>query len=98
MIAAVTLHVLDSMTDAGAALYGAAASAALTLGADPANLTGRASRRLAATRAALGHRLERTLPATDLSGFDDLQLLLRADRPADGSPAAPFFARVRLGS
>src|SRR4051812_25741142 len=102
MIAAVPLHVLDSMTDPGAWAArtpdGAAASAELAVIADPANLTGDGSLRVTATTAALGHRLERTLPAADLTGFSDLQLVLRADRPADGSPAAPFFAELRLGS
>jgi len=47
---------------------------------------------------AAGHRIERALAAIDLAAFDDLELWVRGDRPADGSEARPFFLELRLGS
>jgi hypothetical protein len=53
---------------------------------------------LVADPAALGHRLERSVTATDLTGQTDLQLWIRADRAADGTEGHPFFLELRLGS
>jgi hypothetical protein len=56
------------------------------------------SARIAATAAAEGHLLRRTLsPALDVSEATQLRLSLRADRAA-GAARAPFFLELRLGS
>ncbi|WP_143144997.1 hypothetical protein [Streptomyces humi] len=53
--------------------------------------------RISATPLADGHRLRRALAPVDLSGFTELRLSLRADRPA-GYGGAPFFLELRAGS
>ncbi|MEU0431182.1 hypothetical protein ABZ153_05960 [Streptomyces sp. NPDC006290] len=53
--------------------------------------------KVSATPRADGHRLRRTLAPVDLSGFTELRLSVRADRPA-GHDRAPFFLELRLGS
>lgn len=50
-----------------------------------------------ATPLADGHRLRRELSPVDLSGFTELRLSVRADRPA-GYGGLPFFLELRVGS
>lgn len=45
-----------------------------------------------------GHYLERSGPATDLTGVIDLLLWIRCDRLADGTADHPLFLQVKLGS
>lgn len=53
---------------------------------------------IVAAAGSTGHRLEAAVPATDLGTFDDLELWIKADHRADGSPSAPWFLELRLGS
>lgn len=45
-----------------------------------------------------GHRVRRSLASQNLSAFEEIRLLVNADRSADGSSARPFFLELRLGS
>src|SRR5947209_3372303 len=56
------------------------------------------SGQITASTNSLNHRLQRTLPAIDLTNFDEIRLWLWSSRSADGSPAQPFFLEVRLAS
>lgn len=96
---------IDAMTDAGpwqARTPADAPSAELTV--TPAGALNRpggsgGSLQVAATTAALDHRLRRSFaPAIDLSARDELRVWLRADRAASGSAAVPFYLELRLGS
>jgi hypothetical protein len=58
----------------------------------------RASVHITATANARNHTLRRSLPATDLSDFDELRLWVWSTRVADDSSLRPFFLRLRLGS
>jgi hypothetical protein len=51
-----------------------------------------------ASSSAEGHRVERTVPAVDLTRLADLALSVRSDRSADGSEGRPFYLELRLGS
>ena len=53
---------------------------------------------IAATAAAIGHRVRRTVVATDLSTVSELQLWHRSTRPANGGAETPFRLRLALGS
>lgn len=71
--------------------------ARLQVAVDPAQTTvpDAASTRLAATAAPGGARAELTLPAArDLGAYEELRFWVRGDRPADGSPARPFYLEV----
>jgi len=56
------------------------------------------SLRVETTSASAGHRIERTVPAVDLTEFLELRLWVRSDRAADGSPDRPLRLRIQLGS
>lgn len=56
------------------------------------------SGRISGTANSFDHRLRRTLPATDLTGFDELRLWVMSDRAADGTAARPFVLEMRLAS
>ncbi|MCA1568376.1 MAG: hypothetical protein LC803_22560 [Acidobacteria bacterium] len=97
--------VLDAMNDASRwsplAPDGVTASAQISMSNDPDKFRYGAdgvSARVNTTNAARGHTLRRTLPPADLSNFDELRFWFRSTRAADGSPARPFFLRLRLGS
>jgi hypothetical protein len=75
-----------------------AASSAITIGPAALSRLGGPTMTMTATSAALGHRVERTLAALDLSAFTDLELWIRSERIADGSDARPFFLELRLGA
>ena len=60
-------------------------------------LAGRPTATIEASADAAGHRLDRAGPPRDLSATEDLELWVRGDRAADGSPERPFYAEVRLG-
>lgn len=47
---------------------------------------------------ATGHRLERSLPATDLSAYTDLTFWARSDRVTGSDPGADYRLRLELGS
>ncbi|HEY3140004.1 MAG TPA: hypothetical protein VGJ86_02690 [Acidimicrobiales bacterium] len=51
-----------------------------------------------ATAATIGDRVQAAVPPIDLRPFDDLELWVQADQPADGSEAAPWYLELRLGS
>jgi len=57
-----------------------------------------ASARITATENARNHRLRRSMPAMDLSRFDELRFWFWSTRVADDSSTRPFFLRLRLGS
>lgn len=47
---------------------------------------------------ALGHRVELTFPAADISSFPELRFWIRADRRATGSDVLPFYWRLSLAA
>lgn len=53
---------------------------------------------VALSGAAAGHRLERAIPAIDLSPYTDLTLWVRSDAAAGATPGASFRLRLELGS
>ncbi len=53
---------------------------------------------LTASTGSLNHRLQRTVPATDLSNFDEIRLWYKSNRKADGSDSYPFYLQFRLAS
>ncbi|MFF3450523.1 hypothetical protein ACFYXJ_25665 [Streptomyces sp. NPDC002667] len=99
-----TARIIDPMGDAArwAALGpdGSTPSTEVTL-ADEAAVVGygpdRRGARITATPSADGHLLRRALAPVDLSGFTEIRLSVRADRPA-GHGGAPFFLELRVGS
>jgi hypothetical protein len=56
------------------------------------------SGRVSGSVGALNHTLRRTVLNLDLTKFNELRLWLYSDRPADGTPARPFFLELRLAS
>ena len=56
------------------------------------------SLRIEAPSGTAGHHLDRTLPPTDLTRFDDLILWVHPSRIANGTVAAPMLAALALGS
>lgn len=56
------------------------------------------SGRISGKQGALHHTLRRSLPALDMSDYDELRFWLRSDRVANGSPSHPFFLEMRVGS
>jgi hypothetical protein len=90
-----TLLILDPMTDAGpwqAKAPGGTQSQLLSAAVDNGLV-------ISAQAGAVGHYLERTLPApVDLSAHSDLQTWLSADREATGNAASPFYLELRIGS
>lgn len=58
------------------------------------------SLRVTIAATATGHRIQRTIPATDLALFPEVRMWCRGERLAGGSAgsAAPFFLEMRLGS
>jgi hypothetical protein len=97
----VSLLVVDDLADLApwrARTPAGAASTAITFERGTVSRLGGPTMTIRATDSAEGHRLERTLPALDLTAFADLELWVRSDRVADGSDARPFFLEVRLGS
>ncbi|MEW1648255.1 hypothetical protein [Streptomyces sp. NPDC091219] len=57
----------------------------------------RRATKVTATPLAAGHLVRRALGPVDLSGFTELRLSVRADRPA-GSGGLPFFLELRIGT
>jgi hypothetical protein len=98
--------VLDSMSSvAGWSLLeadGVTPSAELTLAIDASLATPGGDTRsavLSASASALDHSFRRTLAApVDLGAFDELRLVVRADRIAQPGDERPFFLEMRLGS
>jgi hypothetical protein len=101
---AMTARVIESMGDAAqwAAVGpdGTTPSTEVAI-ADERVLVGygpdRRGAKVSATPLAGGHRLRRVLAPVDLSGFTELRLSVRADRPA-GYGGRPFFLELRVGS
>lgn len=98
---------IDAMDDAtrwhALAPDGMTPSTALAMADDPSRArpasSDAISARVTASAAAKDHVLRRNLAAPlDLSGFDELRLWLSSSRPADGTPAQPFFLELRLAS
>ena len=56
------------------------------------------SGRLTASTGALNHRLQRTIPATNLSNLDEIRLWFKSNRRSDGSDSYPFYLQFRLAS
>jgi hypothetical protein len=54
--------------------------------------------RVVAGSAALDHALRCDLGPLDLREYDELRLAVSSNRIADGSPGAPFYLEMRLGS
>ncbi len=78
-----------------------APSSDITLALDdpgPALPSGGTSVSVTIAATATGHRLERAVPATDLSAFRELRVWVRGDRPTDPRSANPFRLELRLGS
>ncbi|MET7486397.1 hypothetical protein [Streptomyces sp. NPDC005538] len=99
-----TARVIDSMGDAArwAAVGPDGSTPSTEVGiADETVVVGygpdRHGAKIAATPTAGGHRLRRALAPVDLSGFTELRLSIRADRPA-GRGGLPFFLELRVGS
>jgi hypothetical protein len=93
--------VVDDLTDLtpwSAHAPNGSASTAISIAHGAVTRLGGQTMRVEVGSDALGHRVERTLAALDLTRFDDIELWVRCDRAADGSEAKPFFVEVRLGS
>ncbi len=75
-----------------------AAAEAMTLVADAATRLGRAVGGVVGAEPVAGHRVEAAVGPADLRAFDDLELWVLADRPADGSAGSPWYLELRLGS
>ncbi len=56
------------------------------------------SGRITGTANSLNHLLRRTLPATDLSTFDDLRLWMYVDQPANNTSGRPLFLELKFAS
>jgi hypothetical protein len=99
------LLIVDAMENAGLwqgfAPDGVTPSTELSLTVDtalPRPGAHAATGRVSGTVNALNHSLRRTFTGLDLTNFDELRLSLYSDRPADGTPARPFFLELRLAS
>jgi hypothetical protein len=53
---------------------------------------------ITATANSLSHTLRRNVGPLDLTNFDELRLWIYSNRPADGTPARPFFLELRFAS
>jgi hypothetical protein len=76
-------------------------STEFTLVNDPVHVrfaTDKESGQITASTNALNHRLQRTLPATDLTNFDEMRLWLWCSRVGDGTSTHPFFLEIRMAS
>lgn len=82
-----------TVTDAGGQ-----PSTALSVTASAAERLGQPVGALVATEPVAGARAEAAISAADLRAFDDLELWVQADRPADGSSTSPWYLELRLGS
>jgi hypothetical protein len=90
---------LDAFADATAwtvTAPGGGASDRVAVSAVAGHREGRSGIRLAIQPGSTGHRVELTIATTDLDDLDDLQLFVRADRPA--SPEDSFALELALGS
>ena len=97
--------IVDLMDDAGPwqafAADGVSPSTELALTVDtsrPRFGVQTSSGRVSGSVGASNHTLRRAVPNLDLTTFDELRLWLNGDRPADGTPARPFFLELRLAS
>lgn len=56
------------------------------------------SAKITASANSVGHTLRRTIPALDLTKFDELRMWTYSDRLADGSAQRPLFLEMRVAS
>ncbi|WP_437594117.1 hypothetical protein [Sorangium sp. So ce1000] len=100
MTAAVIETLADPSTWKALAPDGVTPSTEVVLSKDTSRAPpgGASSVRVVAGAAALHHSIQCDLGPVDLSKYEELRVLVRSDRAADGSTAAPFFLEMRLGS